>query len=141
MKVEEKMTKTLAFVDVSATAEEAAKKMQSEKVGTVLVSDNEMLGVLKGLVTDRQIVTKVVAAGKNPSEVKVADFMTKDPATISPDADIHEAGKIMGEYGYRRLPVVQEGEPVGIISIADLAEHAKTCNLCTQNIMNELQRP
>lgn len=141
MKVEERMTKSLIFVDVSATAEEAAKKMQSENVGTVLVSDKDMLGVLKGLVTDRQIVTKVVAAGKKPSEVKVIDFMTKDPATISPDADIHEAGKIMGEYGYRRLPVIREGEPVGIISVADLAEHAKTCELCTQNIMKELQKP
>lgn len=104
MKVEDKMTITPVFVDLSATAEEAAKKMQSENVGTVLVTDRDMLGVSCNLASCGM-----------------------------------KAGKIMGECGYRRLPVVQEGEPVGIISISDLAEHAKTCDRCTQSIMKELQ--
>jgi len=131
------MTKNIVAVDVSATAEEAAKKMQSEMVGTVLVLDK---GLLKGLVTDRQIVTKVISGGKNPSKTLVADFMTHNPETVSPNTDIHEAGRIMGEHGYRRVPVVEAGKPLGIISIADIAEHAKTCNLCAQSIMKELQK-
>ena len=66
--------------------------------------------------------------------------MTKDPVTVSPETDIHEAVKIIGMYGYRRIPVLEGDKPVGIISIADIAEHVKTCNLCMQNIFKELKK-
>ncbi len=128
------MTTNVVTLNSTATAAEAAKKMKSEKVGTVLVLDD---GSRKGLVTDRQIVTKVVAAGKDPARVTVNEFMTKDPVTISPDKDIHEAGRIMGEQGYRRVPVVGDGKLLGIISIADLAEHAMSCQPCVQDILRE----
>ena len=137
MKVEEKMTKNMVVVYISATAAEAAKKMASEKVGTVLVLDGELL---KGLVTDRQIATKVVASGKDPAKVGVSEFMTKDLVTVSPEMDVHEAVRIMGSQGYRRIPVSKDGKPIGILSIADIAEHAKTCNLCMQNIFKELTK-
>jgi len=137
MKVSDKMTKDMITVSSTATAAEAAKKMQSEKVGSVLVLDG---GSLRGLVTDRQIATKVVAAGMDPGKVKVSEFMTKNPVTISPEQEIHEAGKIIGENGYRRVPVVKDGKLVGVISVADLAEHAVTCNLCMQNIFRELKK-
>ncbi len=137
LKVEEKMTKSMVTVNISATAAEAAKKMASEKVGTVLVLDG---GLLKGLVTDRQIAIKVVASGKDPSKVLVSEFMTKDPVTVSPEMDIHEAVKLIGSQGYRRIPVLEGGKPIGILSVADIAEHAKTCNLCMQNISKELTK-
>ena len=137
MKVKDAMTKNVVAVNASATAEEAAKKMNSENVGTVLVMDKESL---TGLVTDRQIITKVIASGKNPSGVRVTEFMTRNPMTVAPEMDIHEAGKIMGEHGYRRVPVVEGGRPVGIVSIVDMAEHAKTCDLCSEYIMRELQK-
>jgi CBS domain-containing protein len=94
MKIGEKMTKNVVTVGITATAAEAAKKMQSENVGTVLVLDSSLL---KGLVTDRQIATKVVAAGKDPTRVNVSEFMTKNPVSINPEMEIHEAGKIIGE--------------------------------------------
>jgi CBS domain-containing protein len=137
MKVSEKMTKNVVTMGMTATAAEVAKKMQSENVGTVLVLDS---GLLKGLVTDRQIATKVVAAGKDPAMIIVSEFMTKNPVTINSEMEIHEAGKIIGGQGYRRVPVVENGKPVGIISIADIAEHALTCNLCMQNIFKELKK-
>lgn len=137
MKVKDEMTKDIVAVDFNATAKDAAKKMDSENVGSVLILDN---GLLKGLVTDRQIVTKVIAADKNPSSIKVNEFMTKNPVTISPEAEIHDACRIVGEHGYRRIPVVEGGKPIGIISAADLVEHAKACDLCTQNIFKELQK-
>ncbi|MDW7726490.1 MAG: CBS domain-containing protein [Candidatus Methanoperedens sp.] len=87
---------------------------------------------------DRQIATKVVAAGKDPAKVHVSEFMTKNPVTSSPEAEICEASDIMGEHGYRRIPVVEEGKPVGVISVADIAEHAKTCNMCMQNLFAEI---
>jgi CBS domain-containing protein len=91
-------------------------------------------------VTDRQIVTKVVAAGKDPARVTVNEIMTKDPAIISPEKDIHEAGQIMGEQGYRRVPIVGDGKLLGIISIADLAEHALSCKLCIEDILREAKK-
>ena len=137
MKVKDMITKNMVTISATATAEEAAKKMQSEKVGTVLVLDK---GLLKGLVTDRQITTKVVAAGKNPSNVMLSEIMTRSPVTASTEMEIHEAGRLIGEHGYRRVPVVEGEKPVGIISVADIAEHAKTCNMCMQNIFRELQK-
>jgi CBS domain-containing protein len=137
MKVGEKMTKNMVTVNITASAAEAAKKMQSEKVGTVLVLDGWLL---KGLVTDRQIATRVVASGKDPTKVGVSEFMTKNPVTVSPEMDIHEAVKIIGSHGYRRIPVLEGEKPVGIISTADIAEPAQTCNLCMQNIFRELKK-
>ncbi|MCJ7444204.1 MAG: CBS domain-containing protein [Methanotrichaceae archaeon] len=137
MKVADRMTTNIVTLNATATATEAAKKMQSEKVGTVLVLEG---GSLKGLVTDRQIVTKVVAAGKDPARVTVNEFMTKDPVTISPGKDIHEAGRIMGDQGYRRIPVVDGGKLLGIISIADIAEHAMSCKTCVQDILREIKK-
>ena len=111
--------------------------MKSENVGIPLVLDG---GLLKGLVTDRQIATKVVAAGRDPARVNVNEFMTKNPITIDPGMEIHEAAKIMGSQGYRRIPVVEEGKPVGIISVADIVGHALTCSVCMQNISKELMK-
>ncbi len=137
MKVSEVMTKDIVSIGMTATAAEVAKKMQSENVGELLVLE---AGLLKGIVTDRQIAIKVVASGQDPLKVKVEEVMTKNPSSISPDKEIHEAGKIIGEHGYRRVPVLEGGKPVGIISIADLADHAATCNLCMQNIFKELKK-
>jgi CBS domain-containing protein len=134
MKVSKSMTKNPITVESSATAKEVAEKMKEENVGTVLVTQEDRL---KGIVIDRQIITKVVAAGKDPAKVKVSEFMTESPVTVSPDMDIEEASRIIGEKGYRRIPVVENEKPVGIISVADIVEHAKTCTSCVDNILSE----
>ena len=134
MKVSEIMTKNPIMVNPSATTKDVAEKMKKENVGTVLVTDK---GRLKGIVIDRQIITKVVAAGKDPAKVKVSEFMTESPVTSSPDMDIEDASRIIGEKGYRRIPVVENEKPVGIISVADIVEHAKTCTACMTNILCE----
>ncbi len=79
----------------------------------------------------------MVAAGKDSAKVKVTEFMTESPVTTSPDMDIKDASRIIGEKGYRRIPVVENGKPVGIISVADIVEHAKTCTACMTNILCE----
>ncbi len=137
MKVSEIMTKNPIAVNPSATAKDVAEKMKKENVGTVLVTDK---GRLKGIVIDRQIITKVVAAGKDPAKVKVSEFMTESPVTASSDMDIEEASRIIGEKGFRRIPVVENGKPVGIISVADIVEHAKTCTACMTNILCEIAK-
>jgi len=137
IKVSDSMTKSLVTVTPSATAEEAAERMRSENVGTVLVLDQ---GMLRGLVTDRQIATKVIAAGKDPSSFKVSEFMTRNPFTCSPNMGLCEAAKMMGQRGYRRMPVIENNRPVGILSAADIADHAKGCNLCTEGLMELLRK-
>jgi CBS domain-containing protein len=91
-------------------------------------------------VTDRQIAARVIGARKDASKVKVSDFMTKNPVTCSPEMGICETARIIGENRYRRIPVVEGEKLVGIISIADIAEHAKTCNACMRNIFSEIAK-
>ncbi len=137
MKVNDKMTRDLVTVSPMATARDAAVKMRSENVGTVLVVDQ---GMLKGLVTDRQIATKVVAAGENPAAFNVSEFMTKNPLTCSPDTGMCEAAMMMGDHGFNRMPVVEGNKLVGIISVEDIAEHAKGCNLCTEGVLKAVSK-
>ena len=134
MKVSEIMTKNPITVKVSATVTEVAEKMEEENLGTVLVTDDN--GNLKGIIVDRKIVTNVIAAGKDPSKTSAGDIMSA-PVTVKPDTDIEEASKIIREKGFRRIPVVDNEKPVGIVSSADIVEHAKTCTACMTNILKE----
>lgn len=134
MKVSELMTKNPVTVQPSATAKDAAEIMKKENLGTVLVAEGDRL---EGLITDRQIATKVIAEGKDPARTRVNEFMTKNPVSASPDMEVEDVTKIMGENKYRRVPVVQDGKLIGIVSTADIAEHARTCSVCIDNILNE----
>jgi CBS domain-containing protein len=137
MKVSERMTEKPVTVDTSATAKEVARIMKEENIGTVLVTEGDRL---KGIATDRQIATKVVAVGKDPEKTRVSEFMTEDPVTASPDMIICEAAEIMGENGFRRIPVVENQKVVGILSAADVAIHARTCNACMENLFSEVEK-
>ena len=118
-KVSEVMTDSVESVEPSDSAADAAKKMASADVGAILVVDGDEL---KGIVTDRDIVVKAVAEGKDPSDVKVEEICSSDATTIEPDAGIDDAIELMRDNKVRRLPVVDDGEPKGIVSIGDLAE-------------------
>lgn len=137
MKVSEIMTENPVTIDLESTAKDAAKIMKEESLGTVLVAEGARL---EGIVTDRQIAIKVVATEKDPKKTKVSEFMTKDPITVSPDTDIEEVSRIIGDNGIRRVPVVQGERLVGIISAADIADHARDCNICIDNILNEVAK-
>ena len=118
-KVSDVMTDSVETVEPSDSAQDAAKKMASADVGAILVVDGDEL---KGIVTDRDVVVKAVAEGKDPSDVKVEEICSSDTTTIEPDADIDQAIELMRDNKVRRLPVVDDGEPKGIVSIGDLAE-------------------
>ena len=115
---------------------EAAKLMDEENVGTVLVvsSDNKLLG----MITDRQIVVRVVAHKRDLATTCADEIMTRWPMTIFPETTCKEALDIMGDYGYRRLPVEKGGKLAGIISISDLASIAEFDNECIQDMVKEL---
>jgi len=118
MKVREKMTKNVGYVNPSNTVAEAAQIMQKMNVGSVPVFDqNRVVGV----VTDRDIVVRNVAHGKTAQETKVQDVMTSKVTTVSPDMDVDKVSKIMAEQQIRRVPVVENNQIVGMLSLGDMA--------------------
>jgi len=127
MKVKELMTKRVVAVPASATIAETARKMRDEKVGSVLVVEDDEL---VGLITDRQITHTAVAEGLDPKQVQVREFMTEDFISLNPEMDLIKAAKLMQELEIRRLPVVEHGKPVGIISVSDIACFVKECIDC-----------
>jgi CBS domain-containing protein len=113
------MTENPSCVEASATVEEAAKLMDSENIGNVLVVEN---GEVQGIITDRDIVVRVVAKG-NGGDSSVREACSTGVQTLSPDDSIEDAIKKMESGDIRRLPVVDDGKPVGIVSLGDLAKH------------------
>jgi len=89
-------------------------------VGSVLVY---IVGEPIGIVTERDIVRKIVAAGFDCSKVRIADIMSSPIISIPPDATVEQASELMSTYKIRRLPVIQEGKVVGIIAANDIAAH------------------
>jgi CBS domain-containing protein len=119
MKVSEVMTTELETVQLDSTLEEVASIMKVGDVGAVPVVDEDE--DLVGIITDRDIVVRCVADGKDPAETNVEDILSHQLETIEPDADIEEAARLMADKQIRRLPVCQDGELVGMLSIGDLA--------------------
>lgn len=101
------------------TAQEAAHRMATRKVGALVVVDKD--GRPRGVVTDRDITVHVVAAGKDPAEVRLASLARRRPVVIREDAGIMDATRRLSQRGVRRLPVVDgAGKVVGILSLDDL---------------------
>jgi CBS domain-containing protein len=116
--VREVMTSNPVSLPPDATATEAAKQMRDNDTGAILVTEGEKL---RGILTDRDIVVRDVAEGVDPDECKISDICSTDPQTLSPDQAVEEAIRMMRDNAVRRIPVVEDGIPVGILSIGDLA--------------------
>jgi CBS domain-containing protein len=111
------MTSDPQTVPADATLQDAAREMKGD-IGAVLVEDN---GNLAGILTDRDIVVRAIAEGRDPSSTKVGDVATRDVKTLTPDSSIEDAIRIVREHNVRRIPVIEDGRPAGIVSIGDLA--------------------
>jgi CBS domain-containing protein len=118
MKVRDVMTKSVESVTPDSDLVLVARQMKSLNVGSMPVVEGDRL---LGIITDRDIVTRVVAEGKNPQSELVRDYLTPNPTTISSDADAKEASAVMAREQIRRLPVVEGDTLVGFLSIGDLA--------------------
>jgi len=118
MKVREIMTKEVGTATLDSTIEDVAAMMKEEDVGSIPVMDD---GELAGIVTDRDIVVRCIAEGKNPSDTTVEEILTEELHTIEPEADVEDAAQVMSEHQIRRLPVVDGGELIGVISLGDIA--------------------
>ena len=134
--VRQVMQTNLVTVTPKTSVYEAAKLMDEENVGTVLIVGEQKK--LLGMITDRQIVTRVIAHKRDLGTTTVDEIMTKWPMTIFPESTCKEALDIMGDYGYRRLPVEKDGRLVGIISISDLSTVAEFDDECIADMVKEL---
>ncbi|MDQ3162139.1 MAG: CBS domain-containing protein [Actinomycetota bacterium] len=117
--IREAMTPNPKTVAAGTSAQEAARLMQSEDVGSIPIVDGDRL---IGIVTDRDIATRLVAEGKGP-ETTVGEIASQALVTIDPQQSLDEAARLMGEHQLRRLPVCEEdGKLVGILAQADIAQ-------------------
>ena len=112
------MTPSPQTVQAGSPATEAAKLMKEAHAGMIPVVEN---GRLLGAVTDRDIVLRVVAEGKDPTSTTAGDIASIDLITVTPDQDLDEAMKLMARHQIRRLPVVEDGRLIGVVAQADVA--------------------
>ena len=119
-RISDVMTKGCTTLSADSTVGEAAKAMRDDDIGGVVVTDGS--GKICGFLTDRDIVLRAIADGKNPTQCKVGSICTQQVAQIEPDASIADAIRIMAEQSVRRIPVVDNGQPVGVVSLGDLAQ-------------------
>jgi CBS domain-containing protein len=121
--VQDVMTSNPCTIDADKPVAYAAKMMQQENVGIAPVLEGDRLF---GTLTDRDIVLRVVAEGKDPQTVTVREIASTAPVTIDPQENLDEALRLMATHQVRRLPVVEEGgRVVGVLAQADVAEEAK----------------
>ena len=116
--IKEVMTRDVRACEPNAAGAEAAKVMAREDVGPVPIVED---GRLVGLVTDRDIVVRVVAEGRDPNETTVNEIASTELVTVSPDDDLDEALNLLARRQVRRLPVVEGDRLVGIVAQADIA--------------------
>lgn len=125
MKVKDIMSKNVVTIGADAPVAEAAKKMKDANVGSVVVLDHN---AVKGIVTDRKIVTNVIAENKDPAREKIGNVTGPKIITCNEDSDVHDAVMTLGKNKIRRCPVVNDRkELVGVLSVADVAREMRGC--------------
>ena len=117
-----KMRDIMSAAPVTMAATEsvsaAARAMKEHGIGTVLIIAG---GRLSGLVTDRDIAVRVLAENRDPVTTRLGDVRRTELAVLGPDDDVEQATRLVRQLAVRRIPVVQDGSPVGVVSVGDLA--------------------
>ena len=114
---------TIAGLSAERPVLEGAKLMAEKNVAAIVVISDD--GKLSGIVTERDLTQRVLAKGLDPDKTTIGDIMTKDPDTLSPEDSALDALELMSVRKYRHLPVVENGEVVGMVSIRDLYSAVK----------------
>ncbi|MBV7694628.1 CBS domain-containing protein [Streptomyces sp. TRM70350] len=112
------MTGDPVTVEPQTSVAAVARIMRDQDLGAVLVTDGDHL---RGLVTDRDLVVRSIADGADPDETTVAAACSDDLVTVRPDEELDHAVELMREHAVRRIPVVEDDHPVGIVALGDLA--------------------
>lgn len=125
----------LFHVSSTASVRDVARTMSERNIGAIAVLDS---GKLVGIFSERDVLTRIVAEGRNPDDTRVDSVMTKDIIVAAPADDINEALQKMHECNCRHLPVVQGGNLVGMISIRDLLQVDDDANRAKATFLREL---
>lgn len=118
MKVRDIGMKEIYWATPTMSLNEIASMMKRHGVGAMPVCDGDKL---VGMITDRDIVVSCVSAGMDAGVCQAKEFMTSSPITVTPETDLEEAARVMAKEQVRRLPVVEEGCLVGMLSLGDIA--------------------
>ncbi len=116
--VRDVMTANPVTLQASTSITEAARTMKERDIGAVIVVEDDRLC---GVVTDRDMVVRALAEDREPGATSLGDICSREVNTVGPDDDLTTAGDLMREKAVRRVPVVERGKPVGIVSMGDLA--------------------
>ncbi len=116
-KIRDLMTTELVTFPADATVLDAAKCMRDAGIGGVIVLEDD---AICGIVTDRDLVVRAIARERDPRTTTLGDICSRDLTTVAPDDQIGRAIQLMRDKAVRRLPVVEKGQPVGILSLGDL---------------------
>jgi len=134
MTVGQVVKRKAVIVKPNDSVHKVARILSKNKVGSaVVVQKDEIVGI----ITDRDILDKVVAKGRDPKSVKVREVMTENPITIEDDYDITDAIDKMMDKGIRRLLVTRLGKPIGFVTAADLLAALNTCNAENEEELRE----
>lgn len=118
LKVEDIMIRNVITVNADITVKEAVKIMNKNEIGSLVVIKEKRL---VGILTERDILKRVLAESKNPEKTKVSQIMSTPVIAASPQTDLEEAAKLMFEKNVKKLPVVSEEKLVGLVTLTDLA--------------------
>jgi CBS domain-containing protein len=136
--VRDAMTENPRSIGVSASVVEAARLMREEHIGSLPITDDEEL---VGMITDRDITTRVVAEAADPTMTSVGDASSRDLISVQPDDDLEEAVQLMASHQVRRLPVVEDGRLVGIVAQADIALNFRENEQRTGELVEAISEP
>ena len=116
--VRDAMTGDPRSIGATASVVEAARLMREQHIGSLPITEGEKL---VGMITDRDITTRVVAEAADPKVTSVGDVYSRDLVSVEPDNDLQDALQLMARHQVRRLPVVENDKLVGIVAQADIA--------------------
>lgn len=123
MEIKDIMTQSVVTIDPGESVETAARTMTRHNIGALPVCSN---GKLCGMLTDRDIVTRCLAANRQPGSTQVRQVMTQQVTSVRPDMETGAAAHLMGRLQIRRLPVVENGKLCGMVSLGDMAVREET---------------
>ena len=134
MKIREVMTAPVVRISPEENVSVASRTLAHYNIGALPVCGAD--GKLCGMLTDRDIVTRCLAAGKTPAATKVREVMSSGISVVRPDMDTETAGALMSSKQIRRLPVMENGKLCGMISLADLAQNRDTVEKAGEVLSN-----
>ena len=134
MKVKELMVKNVITLRTDTSVHEAAKLLNKNKIGCLVVVRD---GEIEGILTERDLLERVLEKCKNPKETKTSEIMTKDVIVGKPDMEIYEATSIMTKNKIKKLPIVEKNQLIGIVTVTDIA-HAMNIDKKTMELVDAL---